>query len=72
MISRLLRRLSVRHPMASFIAQAAILGGTLAIMLILSIRDLAAGRTLLRPVLLLIFLILVSIRFATSGLGRKV
>jgi len=59
MISRLLRRLSVRHPMASFIAQAVILG-------------LAAGRTLLRPVLLLIFLILVSIRLATSSLRRKV
>ena len=58
--------------MATFIAQAVILGGTLAIMLILSIRDLAAGRTLLRPVLLLIFLILVSIRLATSGLRRKV
>ena len=41
-------------------------------MLIVSIRDLAAGRTLLRPVLLLIFLILVSIRLATSSLRRKV
>jgi cell division protein FtsW (lipid II flippase) len=67
-----LRRLSGRHPVAALIAQAVFLISATGAMVFVSIRDLRAGRSWVRPVLLLAVLVLIAIRLAASGPRRRI
>lgn len=72
MITWLLRRLSVRHPLAVRVAQAAILFGGTACLLAIALWDLRTGRGRLRPLIALAALTLVAVCLAATGLKRRV